>query len=89
VLAVNQTLCKGLLVMNATNYINAKGQEIIVCKGGWKISREKMEANQIKRIAEQEKAKADRQAFRRAKLDAAIASGDTEEIEYLRFMYSM
>jgi len=72
-----------------TNYINAKGQEIIVCKGGWKISREKMEANQIKRIAEQEKAKADRQAFRRAKLDAAIASGDTEEIEYLRFMYSM
>jgi|GEM_PF-4635494 hypothetical protein len=75
--------------MNATNYINAKGQEIIVCKGGWKISREKMEANQIKRIAEQEKAKADRQAFRRAKLDAAIASGDTEEIEYLRFMYSM
>ena len=45
--------------------------------------------NQIKRIAEQEKAKADRQAFRRAKLDAAIASGDTEEIEYLRFMYSM
>jgi len=82
-------MCKGLLVMNATNYINAKGQEIIVCKGGWKISREKMEANQIKRIAEQEKAKADRQAFRRAKLDAAIASGDTEEIEYLRFMYSM
>ena len=82
-------MCKGLLVMNATNYINAKGQEIIVCKGGWKISREKMEANQIKRIAEQEKAKADRLAFRRAKLDAAIASGDTEEIEYLRFMYSM
>jgi hypothetical protein len=82
-------VCKSLLVMNATNYINAKGQEIIVCKGGWKISREKMEANQIKRIAEQEKAKADRQAFRRAKLDAAIASGDTEEIEYLRFMYSM
>ncbi len=82
-------MCKSLLVMNATNYINAKGQEIIVCKGGWKISREKMEANQIKRIAEQEKAKADRQAFRRAKLDAAIASGDTEEIEYLRFMYSM
>ena len=75
--------------MNATNYINAKGQEIIVCKGGWKISREKMEANQIKRVAEQEKAKADRQAFRRAKLDAAIASGDVEEIEYLRFMYSM
>ena len=72
-----------------TNYINAKGQEIIVCKGGWKISREKMESNQIKRIAEQEKAKADRQAFRRAKLDAAIANGDTEEIEYLRFMYSM
>ena len=75
--------------MNATNYINAKGQEIIVCKGGWKISREKMEANQIKRVAEQEKAKSDRQAFRRAKLDAAIASGDVEEIEYLRFMYSM
>jgi hypothetical protein len=75
--------------MTATNYINAKGQEIIVCKGGWKISREKMEANRIKLIADQEKAKADRQAFRRAKLDAAIASGDTEEIEYLRFMYSM
>jgi len=88
-LAGNQTPRKSLLVMNATNYINAKGQEIIVCKGGWKISREKMEANQIKRIAEQEKAKADRQAFRRAKLDAAIASGDTEEIEYLGFMYSM
>ena len=75
--------------MNAANYINAKGKEIIVCKGGWKISREKMEANQIKRVAEQEKAKADRQAFRRAKLDAAIASGNTDKIEYLRFMYGM
>lgn len=73
----------------STNYINAQGKEIIVCKGGWKISREKMEANRIKRIAEQEKARADRQAFRRAKLDAAIANGDTEEVEYLRFMYSM
>ena len=72
-----------------TNYVNSKGQEILVCKGGWKISREKMESNQLKRIAQQEKAKADRQAFRRAKLDAAIARGDTEEIEYLRFMYSM
>jgi hypothetical protein len=75
--------------MNANNYINAKGQEIIVCKGGWKISRDKMESNQIKRLAEQEEAKADRQAFRRAKLDAAIASGDTEEVDYLRFMYSL
>jgi hypothetical protein len=70
--------------MNATNYINSKGQEIIVFKGGWKISRKKMESNQLKRIAE-----ADRQAFRQTKLDAAIARGDTEEIEYLRFMYSM
>jgi len=72
-----------------TTYINATGKEIIVCKGGWKISREKMEANKIKRIAEQEKARENRQAFRCAKLDAAIASGDTEEIEYLRFMYGM
>jgi len=75
--------------MNATNYINAKGQEIIVCKGGWKISREKMEANKAKRIAEQEKSKACRKAFWRAKLDAAIARGDAEEIEYLRYMFSM
>jgi hypothetical protein len=75
--------------MNATNYINAKGQEIIVCKGGWKISREKAESNKAKRLAEQEKSRADRQAFRRSKLDAAIAIGDAEEIEYLRFMYSM
>ena len=77
--------------MNATlpPYINAKGQEIIVYKGGWKISREKLNASKAKRVADQEKSRIERQAFRRSKLDAAIASGDAEEIEYLRFMYGM
>jgi hypothetical protein len=77
------------VIMNLTNYINANGQEIIVCKGGWKISREKMEANKIKRLVLQEKAKADRKAFLRAKIDAAISRNDNEEVDYLRFMYSM
>jgi uridylate kinase len=72
-----------------TSYINAKGKEIIVCKGGWKISREKMDANAIKHHEFAAKRQADHLAMRMAKLNAAIASGDAEEIEYLRFMYGM
>jgi len=71
--------------MNATNYINAKGQEIIVCKGGWKISREKMEANQVKRTEEAKAAARNRLPGREKELAEAIADNEpTDIIEYLK-----
>jgi len=71
--------------MNATNYINAKGQEIIVCKGGWKISRDKMEANKVTRAAEQKAAARNRLPGRERDLAEAIADGESQDfIEYLK-----
>ena len=78
--------CKSLLVMNASNYINAKGQEIIVCKGGWKISREKMESNKGKRAEEAKTAARNRLPFLEKELAEAIA--DNEPADFIKYLQS-
>ena len=78
--------CKSLLVMNASNYINAKGKEIIVCKGGWKISREKMESNKAKRTEESKAAARNRLPYLEKELSEAIA--DNEPADFIKYLQS-
>ena len=69
----------------SNTYMNAKGKEIIVCKGGWKISREKMEANRAKRAEEAKAAARNRLPGRERELAEAIANNDPVDfIEYLK-----
>jgi antitoxin (DNA-binding transcriptional repressor) of toxin-antitoxin stability system len=74
---------------NAATYINKAGEEVMVCKGGWKIKT----SNHLAKIAAvQEDSKLRRAAAverRMAQIKAAEDSGDSEEADYLRCIFNL
>jgi hypothetical protein len=73
------------MTMKKNSYINAKGKEIIICNGGWKISKEKMQLNKIKHLEEAKSAAKNRLPGRERELAEAIKNNEPGDfIEYLR-----